>query len=173
MKIYLISMLCLLSLELRAQQITVGGVAKINSTRELQPLNSAEMLKKPKGLLNERDVQYLPKANNLYEKDGVYIGLWQVTDGDARRTLEQVQKELEGIYKLVNTIAVIGSEIKTYNNIKYFIINEIDKGEYYYRFFSETHNMRSINGFIKYKKEDKDKAAAILKDLLNNAKFKN
>ncbi|QPH38754.1 hypothetical protein [Pedobacter endophyticus] len=173
MKIYLISILCLLSLRLRAQQITVGGVAQISDTKELKPLSSAEMLEKPKGLLDKSDVKYLPKDNKIYEKDGVYIGLWQVIEGITKRTLTEIQKEKVYLYNLDKTSTLVSSEIKNYSSINYLIINTQENDECYYRFNSQPHNGLYLNGFIKYKKEDKDKAAAILKDLLNNAKFKN
>ncbi|WP_316793716.1 hypothetical protein [Pedobacter frigoris] len=174
MKNYLLLVLCLLSLGLKAQKLTVGKVAYINLPKNAKAINGSQLLAKSTAIMTEADIKHLPKTHNLYEKDGVAIGLWEMQQGDTKRSLEEIQKESEGMFKTLKTKNVlVSSNIQKYKGTKYLILQIKDGDFYYYRFYSDQHNYLSVNGFIKYKKEDNDKANAILKELLNNTQFKN
>jgi len=172
MKIKLIIIASLFSLGLKAQELAVSNVAKISMPKKVQKLDMAKMVENPQGLLKKRDVQYSSKNANLYEKDGVYIKIWETKEGYRKRTLKQVQSESADIYKLVKTSKIVSSDIKNYKGINYLILRTEEESEYYYRFYSEAHNDISINGFIKYKKEDQNKATSSLTEILNNTQFK-
>jgi len=74
MKIKLIIIASLFSLGLKAQELAVSNVAKISMPKKVEKLNREALFVKPQGLLTKKDVAYLRKNANLYEKDGVYIG---------------------------------------------------------------------------------------------------
>ncbi|QPH38756.1 hypothetical protein [Pedobacter endophyticus] len=170
MKTYLILILCLLNIGLKAQKLAVGDVAQINLPKDAKQLKNVQILANPNSLITKSDIGSTPKT--LYEKNGAAVGLWGIEQGSSKRTLEEIRAELIEVYKLSKTFLVITSEIKMHNGVKYLILQTKEDNEYYYRIISEAHNNRLINGFVKYKNGDKDNATTILAELLSNLQFK-
>ena len=62
-------------------------------------------------------------------------------------------------------------EISMFNGTKYLIHKKSKGDECLYYFFSEEKNLTGINGIIKFKQTELDKANKVLSDFLSNVRF--
>lgn len=165
-------LISLLSLGVKAQKKVIGSVAEIELPKGFKQLNGDNISFSSNTILTEEDVKYLPKSRTLYEKNDIIIGIWEVRQGVTKRSLEEIKGESIELYTMNKSIyEYINSYIETFNKMRYLILEIKDSDLLYYRIISEMNNERALNGFLKFRQEDKDKATNILKELLDHIAF--
>ncbi|HVW96137.1 MAG TPA: hypothetical protein VHA56_09235 [Mucilaginibacter sp.] len=91
-----------------------------------------------------------------------------------RKGLENRQRQMVSLLRQNPSFTVTGSDIVTYNNIKYLIIKYQEDNQWYIWYSSDYNKEGSfINGFIQYSKGDDLKAKQYLEDMLSTTKFNN
>ncbi|WP_158796037.1 hypothetical protein [Pedobacter sp. L105] len=115
----------------------------------------------------------MAKRKNYYNINGMTLGFWDLGIVDSSvKTLEQKKEEAIAIAKIggfINANAII----QTFNHIQFIILSYHQNEWSFYRFSSEYHNDKMINGIIQFKPEDKNRAADLLSRFLNSMEFKN
>lgn len=171
-KINMLTIGLMISISSFAQQISFNKLANVSLPKGVQKVDEAQSLSHSKRLFKHTSMGAL-KTKNLYTIGDISIALWDLSNPNDKRSLEDIKNETLGLLKLDKNIIVNSAVIKKINNTNFFIFNDQQNGDVnYYQFISEPRNNKTLNGLIEYKNSDKDKAKAILDDVLKSVKFK-
>lgn len=170
MNMLILGMLCCLSTI--AQQEPLSNVVNINVPKGAVKLNKEQIISHSKKKFKTSEIASV-KTKNLYKIDELLIGFWDLeVSEENKKSLQAIKSEALELYKLDKNIIVNEARINKINNNQFLVINYQNGDASYYRFNSEYRNNQSISGVIQFKEFEKDKAAAILNDILNSIKFK-